>query len=74
MGDNFLTPFGDAAFTPPDPTSSNLGGTRGGFDLPDGKKETPDSMGTRPTTVDVPDGPGIGAKVEDSIAEYKALR
>lgn len=75
MGDNFMTPFTNPAFGPADPTSSSLGGTRGGFDLPDGKRETPDSLGTRPTTIDVPDGPAAGSQIDvPSIAEYNARR
>lgn len=37
-------------------------GTRGGFDLPDGKKETPGTtIGTLPTLTNVKDAPGAGS-------------
>lgn len=49
--------FGDPLFPTPDPAGGHEG-TRGGFDLPDGKKETPDTFGTRPTLTSVKDGSG----------------
>lgn len=37
-------------------------GTRGGFDLPDGQKETPGTeIGTLPTLTSVKDAPGAGS-------------
>lgn len=38
--------------------------TRGGFDLPDGRKETPsEELGQTVTTVQVPDAPGVNAQI-----------
>lgn len=55
------TPFSDAICPTPDPAGGHEG-TRGGFDLPDGKKETPDSFGTRPTLTSVRDAPAGGTQ------------
>jgi hypothetical protein len=63
--DKFQTPFSNPVAPTPSPADSNLGGTRGGYPLKDGKQETPDSLGTRPTTIDVRDANvGIGDTVE----------
>lgn len=40
-------------------------GTSGGFDIPDGRKETPNGMSglpVQPTTFDIPDGAGVNAQ------------
>lgn len=63
MSDKFQTPFTNPVAPTPGQTDSNLGGTRGGYPLKDGKSETPDSLGTRPTTVGVTDAPGLGATI-----------
>lgn len=57
----------------PDPMGGH-DGTRGGFDLPDGQKETPGmNIGTLPTLTNVKDGQGggtIGSGIS-LIGDYK---
>lgn len=59
------TPFDD--YSCPMPGMDGEGTeSRGGFDIPDGRKETENSesgLPTLPTTVSIPDGPGAGANV-----------
>jgi hypothetical protein len=58
----------------PDPKSGHEG-TRGGFDLPDGQKETPGlEIGTLPTLTSVKDAPGASSTGSgfDVIAHHKA--
>jgi hypothetical protein len=64
MSDLRHCPFTDAIAPTPDPTGGHEG-MRGGFDIPDGKKETPDSFGTRPTLWDVKDAPANGGPLGD---------
>jgi len=53
--------FKDAIAPTPD-QRSGFEGTRGGFDLPDGQKETSGTeIGQRPTLISVKDAPGAGS-------------
>lgn len=59
------TPFTNAIFTPPSADAQAGGGTKGGFDIPDGKKQdTGGETGSWATTVDLKDGeaPGMGGR------------
>ena len=59
------TPWTSVPVPTPD-TGGFLGGTKGGADLPDAPKETPNSVtgiGLQPTLIDVPDAPGGGAHI-----------
>jgi len=66
MASDLQTPFAN----PICPTPSGAGdgvATSGGFDFPDGRKETPNSesgLALLPTTYDIPGGdPGVGGSV-----------
>ena len=65
MGD-LKTPFENPACPTPG-MGGNLGGTTGGADIPDGRKETENSVTGLPaqqTTVGVADAPGVGTVVD----------
>lgn len=65
--------FKDAIAPTPDVNGGHEG-TRGGFDLPDGRKETSGTtIGTLPTLTSVKDAPGGGTQGGlDVIANHKA--
>lgn len=64
MAGDLQTPFSDPACPTPSGAAAG-GGTSGGYDFVDGRKETP-NMGEiplLPTTVAVADGPGANSQV-----------
>jgi hypothetical protein len=60
------SPWADAPVPTPG-TEGEISSTKGGFDLVDNApKETPNSvsgLGLQPTTINMPDAPGVGATV-----------
>ncbi len=62
------SPFDDAVVETPSGASSGMAGVTGGFELADGKKETPNSESGLPPRIDVftiPGGdPGAGGQVD----------
>lgn len=71
MSSDFRTTFQDPSCPTPSGSASGGGGTSGGYDLTDGRKETANMSGlpALPTTVGIGDGdPGIGQIPEPPVA------
>lgn len=66
MAGDLQTPYHDAVVPTPSGSATDSGGTSGGYDFPDGRKETANMSGlpALPTTVGVGQGePGVNTQV-----------
>lgn len=65
------SPFQDPACPAPRPgDKGDLALTTGGFDIPDGRKDSSPNELPRVTLIDIPDAPKPGTSMEDSLEAF----